>query len=246
MWWLEWKGRFPEPGQLLLSFLQALPIALLAAYLLPALALIVVFISAIVGPRRPTDKKLASYESGMTPIGPAVRRLRNRKHREEKPFAVIFPSLQSVAEACHVSELETRLLCSPEAPITLLRRRKAAEIRMLGSKISEAVAPGNPWLGVMLAGTPLHHLLLAELDAPVVATSGNLADEPICTDEREAVERLHGIADLFLVHNRPIVRHLDDSIVRVMAGRELILRRARGHAAGGPRPLAGCLHRARR
>ena len=82
----------------------------------------------------------------------------------------------------------------------------------------------------MLPYTPLHHLLLAELGFPVVATSGNLSDEPICTDEREALERLGGIADVFLVHNRPIVRHVDDSIVRVMLDRELVLRRARGYA----------------
>ena len=85
-------------------------------------------------------------------------------------------------------------------------------------------------LGVMLPYTPLHHLLHAELGFPVVATSGNLSDEPICTDEREAVERLHGIADLLLVHDRPILRHVDDSIVRLMAGREMVLRRARGYA----------------
>ena len=82
----------------------------------------------------------------------------------------------------------------------------------------------------MLPYTPLHHLLLAELGFPVVATSGNLSDEPICTDEHEALERLGGIADVFLVHNRPIVRHVDDSIVRVMLDRELVLRRARGYA----------------
>ncbi len=93
-----------------------------------------------------------------------------------------------------------------------------------------SVAPGNPYLGAMLPYTPLHHLLMAELNFPVVATSGNLSDEPICTDEHEALERLGGIADLFLVHNRPIVRHVDDSIVRVMLDRELVLRRARGYA----------------
>jgi hydrogenase maturation protein HypF len=92
------------------------------------------------------------------------------------------------------------------------------------------VAPRNPFLGTMLAYTPLHHLLLERVGSPVVATSGNLSDEPICTDEREAVERLGGIAELFLVHNRPIARHVDDSIVRVIAGREIVLRRARGYA----------------
>ncbi len=96
--------------------------------------------------------------------------------------------------------------------------------------IATTVAPNNPYLGAMLPYTPLHHLLMAELNFPVVATSGNLSDEPICTDEHEALERLGGIADLFLVHNRPIVRHVDDSIVRVMLDRELVLRRARGYA----------------
>lgn len=153
----------------------------------------------------------------------AVQRLRQLKHREEKPFAVMFPSLETVREACEISELEEGLLSSPEAPLVLIRRREA-------SHIAPSVAPGNPWLGVMLPYTPLHHLLLSELRFPVVATSGNLSDEPICIEEREALKRLGGIADLFLVHNRPIVRPEDDSIVRMMAGREMVLRRARGYA----------------
>ena len=98
------------------------------------------------------------------------------------------------------------------------------------ASIVDAVAPANPWLGAMLPYTPLHHLLLADLGFPVVATSGNRSDEPICTDEVEAVERLRGLADVFLVHDRPIARHVDDSIVRVAAGRDLVLRRARGYA----------------
>jgi hydrogenase maturation protein HypF len=152
----------------------------------------------------------------------AVRRLRGLKHREEKPLAVMFPALGSVKQQCEVSPLEERLLCSPEAPIVLLRRRRA--------EVADSVAPNNPYLGVMLPYTPLHHLLLSRLGFPVVATSGNLCDEPICTDEYEALERLGRIADMFLVHNRPIVRHVDDSIVRVVAGRELVSRRARGFA----------------
>ncbi len=159
----------------------------------------------------------------------AVRLLRERKHREEKPLALMFPSLESVKSVCEVSPLEERLLRSPEAPIVLLHRLKSA-IRNPRSAISSLVAPGNPYLGVMLPYTPLHHLLMAELGFPVIATSGNLSDEPICTDEHEALKRLGGIADLFLVHNRPIVRHVDDSIVRVMLDRELVLRRARGYA----------------
>jgi hydrogenase maturation protein HypF len=159
----------------------------------------------------------------------AVRLLRERKQREEKPFALMFPSLESIKAVCEVSPLEERLLRSSESPIVLLNRLQSA-IRNPQSAISLLVAPGNPHLGVMLPYTPLHHLLLAELGFPVVATSGNLSDEPICTDEREALERLQDIADVFLVHNRPIVRHVDDSIVRVMLDRELVLRRARGYA----------------
>ena len=154
----------------------------------------------------------------------AVERLRSRKHREEKPFALMAPSLDAVKDACSVSELEERLLLSPESPIVLLERRGSA------GRLAGSLAPGNPSLGVMLPYTPLHHLLLRELGFEIVATSGNLSDEPICIDENEAVERLRGIADGFLVHDRPIVRHVDDSVVRVIRRRELVLRRARGYA----------------
>jgi hydrogenase maturation protein HypF len=156
----------------------------------------------------------------------AVVRLRVRKRREEKPFAVMSPSLEAVREICVVSQLEERLLISPEAPIVLLRRLKCGPSGTLGASI----APRNPSLGVMLPYTPLHHLLLRELGFPIVATSGNLSDEPICTSEGEALERLSGIADAFLMHDRPIERHVDDSIVRVVRDRELVLRRARGYA----------------
>jgi hydrogenase maturation protein HypF len=159
----------------------------------------------------------------------AVARLRARKHREEKPFALLFPTLEQAKTVCKLSAMEERLLLSPEAPIVLLEK-KAID----GRRIAQLIAPGNPNLGVMLPSNPLHHLLMAELGFPVVATSGNLTDEPICTDELAAVEYLRPIADLFLVHNRPIVRHVDDSIVRVVLGREMVLRRARGYA---PRPV---------
>lgn len=154
----------------------------------------------------------------------SLRELRRRKHREEKPFAVMAPSFAQAMRLCHGSDIERRLLRSPECPIVLLRRRHDA------ADLAASVAPGNPTLGVMLPYTPLHHLLMAELGFPVVATSGNLSDEPICTDEAEAVSRLRDIADLFLVHDRPILRHVDDSIVREVCGRELVLRRARGFA----------------
>jgi hydrogenase maturation protein HypF len=153
----------------------------------------------------------------------AVAALRRRKGREEKPFALMFPSLEAVREACEVSALEEFLLAGPQAPIVLLRRRE-------GTRLTPLVAPNNPHLGAMLPASPLHHLLAADLGFPLVATSGNLSDEPICTDEREAAERLGPLCDAFLVHDRPIARHADDSIVRVMAGREVVLRRARGFA----------------
>lgn len=152
-----------------------------------------------------------------------VRELRRRKHREQKPFALMFPSAESVEAFCEVSEIEMRLLESPERPIVILRAKGAAGI-------SPLAAPGNPNLGCMLPYTPLHHLLMRELGFPVIATSGNLSDEPICTDENEALNRLGTIADVFLVHDRPIFRPVDDSIVRVMAGREMTVRRARGFA----------------
>ncbi len=157
----------------------------------------------------------------------AVARLRTRKAREEKPFAVMAPSLDAARALCAVSDDEARLLTGPAAPIVLLDRR--ADV------LAHNLAPGNPTLGVMLPYTPLHALLLDALGFPVVATSGNRAEEPICIDEHEALDRLAGIADLFLVHDRPIHRHVDDSIARIVDGRELLLRRARGYA---PLPVA--------
>ena len=159
----------------------------------------------------------------------AVDELRRRKRREEKPFALMFPSLESVRTECEVTELEERLLESPEAPIVLLQKKEIRE-----SKISKYVSPGNPYIGAMLPYTPLHHLLMKELDFPVIATSGNLSDEPICIDNDEAFTRLGQIADCFLIHNRPIARHVDDSIVRVLLSRPAVVRRARGFA---PLPL---------
>jgi hydrogenase maturation protein HypF len=153
-----------------------------------------------------------------------VIRLRERKRREGKPFALMYPALDQVSRDCVVSGLEERLLCSPESPIVLLMRQPGE------STIASTVAPGGRTLGVMLPYTPLHHLLMRELNVPVVATSGNLANEPICIDEIEALDRLKDIADFFLVNNRPIVRHVDDSIVRVVCDREMVLRRARGYA----------------
>ncbi len=161
----------------------------------------------------------------------AVTRLRKRKQREEKSLALMHPSLKPIRADCRLSALEERLLLSPESPIVLLEREP--EFFHPQSTIrnpQSAIAPGNPYLGVMLPCSPLHHLLLRELEFPIVATSGNLSDEPICIDEHEAVKRLGAVADAFLVHDRPIVRHVDDSVARVMLGREQMLRRARGYA----------------
>jgi hydrogenase maturation protein HypF len=154
-----------------------------------------------------------------------VSQLRQRKNRDEKPFAVMYPSLKKIKHDCIVSNLEEQLLLSSSAPIVLLRRSHQVK-----GTVSNLTAPGNPFLGVLLPYTPLHHILLKEFSFPVVATSGNLSNETLCTDETESVERLQGIADFFLVHNRPIFRHVDDSIVRVVAGKKQILRRARGYA----------------
>ncbi|MFI5252591.1 MAG: carbamoyltransferase HypF [Bacteroidota bacterium] len=154
-----------------------------------------------------------------------VLKLRQRKQREEKPFALLYPDLEQVKRDCEVSDLEARLLTSPESPIVLLKKKREAS-----QHISENIAPGNPNLGIMLPSSPLHHILMKTLRFPVIATSGNLSDEPICIDGREAVKRLKGIADLFLTHNRPILRHVDDSITRVILESEQVLRRARGYA----------------
>ena len=155
----------------------------------------------------------------------AVTFLRYKKHRPSKPFALMYPDLEAVRSDCEVTEFVATALQSPAAPIVLLPRTS------VGYKaVAEGVAPGNPYLGVMLPYTPLHHLILRQLRFPIVATSGNFSEEPICIDEQEAVEQLGGIADFFLVHNRPIARPLDDSVVHVVKGEVVILRSARGYA----------------
>jgi hydrogenase maturation protein HypF len=156
-----------------------------------------------------------------------VAELRRRKHRDEKPFAVMFPDMASVRLAADVSAEEERLLKSPAAPIVMLRRRP-------GAALSPAVAPRNPWIGAFLPYSPLHILLLSALGRPVVAASGNLAEEPLCTDPEDAKLKLEGIADAFLDHDRPIAHPVDDSIVRMSRGGPIRLRRARGYA---PYPL---------
>ncbi len=153
----------------------------------------------------------------------AVARLRARKPRQDKPFAVMAQHLPQARTLCQISPLAESMLTSPEAPIVLLPRQP-------DSPIAPNVAPDNPNLGIMLPYTPLHHLLLQEVGRPIVATSGNLTDEPICIDEAEARQRLGHIADLFLVHNRPIERHVDDSVAWIVGREPRLLRRARGYA----------------
>jgi hydrogenase maturation protein HypF len=154
----------------------------------------------------------------------AVQLLRKRKHREEKPLALMMPNMETLSKYCMPGDFERRLLLSPESPIVLIERKD------ISSDISESIAPDNPYLGVMLPYSPLHYIMMKELNFPIVATSGNISDEPICIDENEALVRLKEVADVFLVHNRPIKRHVDDSIVRINLDREMVVRRARGYA----------------
>ncbi len=162
----------------------------------------------------------------------AVRRLRDRKRRYDKPLAVMIGSLDDVLHRCLLSPAEIAALRGHEAPILLVRRRldEAAIV-----DIAPSVAPMNPYLGVMLPYTPLHHLLMEAIGRPIVCTSGNLSEEPMAITNEDAVKRLGSIADQFLVHNRPIVRPVDDSVMRLGPQGPQVLRRARGHA---PQPIA--------
>lgn len=157
----------------------------------------------------------------------AVRALRARKHRAQRPFAVMVADLGAARELCEIDREAERLLTGPRAPIVLLPRRT-------GAPLARAVAPGERRLGVVLPYTPVHHLLARRFAGPYVLTSGNLSDEPIAHRDGEALARLGGVADGFLTHDRPIRVRVDDSVVVVARGRELPLRRARGYA---PEPL---------
>jgi hydrogenase maturation protein HypF len=153
----------------------------------------------------------------------AISELRRRKRRYEKPLALMVPDLATASAVCRVSDRARELLTSPEAPIVLLDRSP-------GVAVSESVAPGTSRLGVMLPYSPLHHLVLRGFGAPLVATSGNVSDEPMCIENDDALHRLSGIADLFLVHDRPIERHVDDSVIQLIGDEVQPLRRARGYA----------------
>ena len=169
----------------------------------------------------------------------AVALLRERKRRPAKPFAVMATDLEAARRIAVIDDQAARLLAGPERPIVLLRKRAADAVAP-----AEAVAPGTGFLGLMLPSAPLEHLLLAGLP-PLVMTSGNLAEEPIATDNAAAVRRLAGIADGFLLHDREILVPCDDSVTRCVAGAPLPIRRSRGHvplpvrlAAAGPTVLA--------
>ncbi|WP_204139903.1 carbamoyltransferase HypF [Halomicronema sp. CCY15110] len=193
----------------------------------------------------------------------AVQRLRDRKHRYHKPFALMVRDLAVIAPYCEISDAERQLLQSPAAPIVLLTRKPEtlnASVRVrhpapnphspitptpihpfthspshpATPPLAPSVSPHLPTLGVMLPYTPLHHLLLQQLDRPIVLTSGNRSDEPQCISNDEARAKLGDIATYFLLHDRDIVNRVDDSVVRVVQGQRQTLRRARGYA---PSPL---------
>jgi hydrogenase maturation protein HypF len=158
---------------------------------------------------------------------PAVCRLRERKQRDQKPFAVMVRDLRAAEALAVLDDAERAMLASVERPIVLVRRKD-------DSGLAPEVAPENPMVGVLLAYSPLHHLLLAQAERPLVMTSGNLSEEPIAFDDADAQSRLAGIADAWLVHDRPIENPCDDSVGRLIAGHPVLFRRSRGYV---PRPI---------
>jgi len=169
----------------------------------------------------------------------AVKSLRHRKRRSSKPFAVMVENMEEAKRHCYISMEEEGLLTSPQSPIVLARWRQ-------DSTVSREVAPNLRYLGVMLPYTPLHHILLSDVHLPLVMTSGNLSEEPIAKDNDEALRRLSGIADYFLIHNRDIYSRYDDSVAMVERGSSQLIRRARSYAPYPiplkfiARPVLGC------
>jgi hydrogenase maturation protein HypF len=158
----------------------------------------------------------------------AVQRLRVRKRRDEKPFAVMVKDVADARAVAVVTDEEQQLLESMEHPIVLSKRRDEC-------LLAPEIAPGNPLIGLLLPYTPLHHLILREVGRPMVMTSGNLSDEPIAHRNEEALARLGNVADLFLIHDREIETPCDDSVARMIDRHPTVLRRARGYV---PRPNA--------
>ncbi len=170
----------------------------------------------------------------------AAAALRARKHREDKPFAVLVADLAAARQLCEVDETAAGLLTGPARPIVLLPRRP-------GARVAAATAPGNRQLGVMLPYTPLHHLLIGAAGGPLVLTSGNVSDEPIAYDDADALAALGGIADAFLTHDRAIHIRTDDSVARAFRGRPMLIRQSRGYVpepvsvrGGFPRQVLAC------
>ncbi len=186
-------------------------------------------------------KGLGGYHVAALAADPvATATLRARKHREDKPFAVMVADLDTAHQLCVIDPVGEQVLTGRRRPVVLLPRRPDAHV-------APAVAPGNRSLGLMLPYTPLHHLLLRRTAAPIVLTSGNISDEPIAYQDDDARHRLTGIADGYLTHDRAIHMRTDDSVVRVFRGAELPVRRARGYAPEPlalarpvPRPVLGC------
>jgi hydrogenase maturation protein HypF len=173
-------------------------------------------------------KGIGGYHLAVDPFNSAaVRELRRRKRRDEKPFAIMTDSLRGVEELVYCSQIEARFLTGPERPILLLRRRD-------GNGIASEVAPANDYLGIMLPSSPLHYLLFGGSLTALVMTSANISDEPILYRDDDALAKLDGIADLFLTHDREIHAPCDDSVIRVFRTHPLMLRRSRGYV---PRPV---------
>lgn len=152
-----------------------------------------------------------------------VSELRKRKKRDEKPFAIMFKNLEHLKKYAFISSIEKEILLSFQSPILIVKSKK-------NNNLSKYCAPFNPYIGAMIPYTPIHHLIMSKIDFPLICTSGNLSEEPIAYENEEALERLKDIADYFLMNNRPIERYIDDSIVKFIKNKPVVIRRARGYA----------------